>query len=156
MTAIKPPRLAMALIHRFLSDHEALSGDLFEEFARRQSRWWLWTQLIGAIIVTSCQRRRTLEVRPLHLVDERLTPLKVTGQSRLKPIVNLTASPVHGTGGLGIVSLLVLSTALEPGMWGLVAAGVAAGIVVGWVRIIRARRRGFSTAESANHIFTGR
>lgn len=156
MNPIKPPRLALALIHHFLWDQDALAGDLLEEFARRQSRLWLWTQLLGAIITTVRQRRRTLEVRPLHLVDERLTPLRVPGRTHLTPIVNLTASPVHGTGGLGIVSLLLLSTAMEPGMWWLVLLGIAAGILLGWYRITRTRRHGHPLADESNHVFTGR
>ncbi len=154
MSSVPPPRLAVYLLHRFLPDNEPLVGDLLEEFDRRRSRAWFWKQAISAIVLP--RLRGPAEIRPLRLVDERLTPLAMVGQSRLKPIVNLTASPVHGTGGLGIVSLLLLSTALEPGMWWLVVFGIAAGVALGGFRVIRARRRGIVFAESPNHIFTGR
>jgi hypothetical protein len=154
MTSVPPPRVAVYLLHRFLPDNEPLVGDLLEEFERRRSRAWFWKQAVSAIVLS--RLRQPAEIRPLRLVDERLTPLAVVGQSRLRPIVNLTAGRVHGTGGLGIVSLLVLSTALEPGMWWLVVFGIAAGIAMGGFRVIRARRRGIAVAKSPNHIFTGR
>lgn len=149
-----PSRLASWVIDRFLSDHETLAGDILEEAARRQSRVWLWTQIAAAVVTTWNERRRTLEVRPLHLVDQRITPLTLPSTTRLKPIVNLTASPVHGTGGLGIVSLLVLSTMVEPGMWWMVGIGLAAGIVFGWYRISRLRHRGHPLDSHMNHVFT--
>lgn len=153
MTRLTPPRLAVYLLQRFI-ENEPLAGDLLEEFARRQSRLWLWTQIFVAFVYR--RRSRSIEVRPLQLVDERLTPLRMVGQNSLKPIVNLTASPVHGTGGLGIASLLLLSSAMEPGMWALVVLGMAAGVVVGWLRISRTRRRGLAHAGAENHVFTGR
>lgn len=154
MTSVPPPRAAVYLLHRFLPDNEPLVGDLLEEFDRRRSRAWFWKQTVFAIVLP--RLHGPAEIRPLRLVDERLTPLAMVGQSRLRPIVNLTASPIHGTGGLGIVSLLLLSTALEPGMWWLVVFGVVAGIALGACRVIRLRRRGIALAESPNHIFTGR
>lgn len=154
MTRLPPPRLALYLLQRVI-DNEPLAGDLLEEFERRQSRLWLWTQVAGAVIV-AVRRSSPAEVRPLHLVDERLTPLRIVGQNSLRPIVNLTASPVHGTGGLGIVSLLLLSTAVEPGMWALVVLGMVLGVGAGWARISRTRRHGLTHAGGENHVFTGR
>lgn len=156
MTRLPPPRLAIYLLQRF-TDNEPLAGDLLEEFGRRQSRLWLWAQVTGALILAVRRRPRAIEVRPLHLVDERLTPLRIVGQNSLRPIVNLTASPMRGTGGpLGIASLLLLSTAMEPSMWGLVVLGLVAGIVVGCARISRARRHGLAHTGGENHVFTGR
>ena len=52
MTApIKPPRLALALLQRFVPDDEPLSGDLVEEFQLRRSRTWFWWQVLTAIVV---------------------------------------------------------------------------------------------------------
>jgi hypothetical protein len=156
MKSVEPPRLAVALLRRFLSDDEALAGDLLEEFSRRPSRLWLWRQLVGAIIVVAVRQRRALEdVRPLKLVDERRSALAPYDRSPLKPFVNLTASPVHGTGGLGILSLIVLTTVISPGVWSLVVTGLLAGVVVGGIRILRARRHGLLSG-AVNHIFSGR
>jgi hypothetical protein len=155
MKPLSPPRLAVYVLRRFLAHNEPLAGDLLEEFERRRSRVWLWSQVIAAVIVNG-RRRGEVEIRPLHLVEERLTPLRMLDSDRLRPIVNLTASPVHGTGGLGIVSLLLLSTALEPGMWWFFVLSLLAGIGVGWARISRARRHGLPGTASLNHVFTGR
>jgi hypothetical protein len=157
MNAVKPPRLAMALLRRFLSNHETLAGDLLEEFAHRRSRLWLWRQLLASIVLVAIRGRRAAQdVRPLRLVDERTSPLQVYDRSPLRPFVNLTASPVHGTGGLGILSLVVLTTVISPGVWSLVVAGLLSGIVCGVVRIARSRRHGLPAADSINHIFIGR
>jgi hypothetical protein len=48
MTAQRPSRLALAVLDRFVAS-EPLKGDLIEQFERRQSQWWLWRQVIGAV-----------------------------------------------------------------------------------------------------------
>jgi hypothetical protein len=49
MTARAPSRLALAILDRLIRD-EPLKGDLIEEFERRQSQWWLWRQVLGALV----------------------------------------------------------------------------------------------------------
>ncbi len=49
-----PSRLALAFLDCLAAGNEPLKGDLIEEFAARQSQWWLWRQVIGAVV---CQRR---------------------------------------------------------------------------------------------------
>lgn len=53
MNAHHPSRLALAVFDCFVADNEPLKGDLIEEFETRRSQWWLWRQVIGAIV---CQR----------------------------------------------------------------------------------------------------
>jgi hypothetical protein len=53
MTPRRPSRRALAVFDRFVSDNEALKGDLIEEFEIRRSQRWLWRQVIGAVV---CQR----------------------------------------------------------------------------------------------------
>jgi hypothetical protein len=54
MNAQHPSRLALAVFDCFVADNEPLKGDLLEEFDIRRSQWWLWRQVIGAVV---CQRR---------------------------------------------------------------------------------------------------
>jgi hypothetical protein len=50
MTPRRLPRLAIALLERSLVDDEPLKGDLIEEFNRGRSRWWLWRQVVAAVL----------------------------------------------------------------------------------------------------------
>ena len=141
MTApIKPPRLALALLQRFVPDDEPLSGDLVEEFQLRRSRTWFWWQVLTAIVVSL--RRGPREIRPLRLVDGMVAPddrhLRVRQDW---PAVNLTASPIHGVGGLGLVALAVLITVSAPGTWWIALGVVLSGIAIGLVRLAVVKRR---------------
>ena len=60
------PRLALALLGRFVPDSEPLAGDLVEQFEGR-STLWFWVQVLAAI--AAARRVRTAEIRPLHLVE---------------------------------------------------------------------------------------
>ena len=139
MTPVDPPRLALYLLHRYGADNEALAGDLVEELTRRRSRLWFWGQVIAAIAIA--RFRRPAEIRPLRLVDQRSLPLQTLPSAQLRPLVNLTASPINGIGGLGIVSILLLSTAVQPAMWTLALVALIAGIVLGVARIVFTRHR---------------
>jgi hypothetical protein len=55
MNPPRPSRLALAVFDRFIPDDEPLRGDLLEEFELRRSQWWLWRQVLGAVI---CRRPR--------------------------------------------------------------------------------------------------
>lgn len=48
MTPHEPPRLAVAILERFLPDNEPLAGDLLEA-SRTRSRAWLWCQVLLAV-----------------------------------------------------------------------------------------------------------
>ena len=60
-------RSAVLLLERFVPDSESLAGDLVEEFARRQSVPWLWTQVLAAM--AAAWFARDVAIRPLRLVD---------------------------------------------------------------------------------------
>jgi hypothetical protein len=131
MTNVHPPRLAMWLLDRFAPDDEGLTGDLVEELERGRSRAWFWRQAIAAVAL----RRRPREIRPLHLVDE---PAPVHRSSPAHRTVNLTASPIYGIGGLGLVALAVLITIMSPQSWIIALAillnGALLGAILGYLR----------------------
>ena len=125
------PRLALALLERFVPDGEPLAGDLVEEFERRRSTAWFWFQVLAAIATASLARRG--EIRPLRLVD--LQPADAVERARRARIrfnrVNLSASPVSDVGGLGLVVLGSLVTIVMPAAWWLLLASALAGVLLG-------------------------
>jgi hypothetical protein len=141
MTMRKPPRLALALLERLVPGGAFLAGDLTEEYQRRQSRSWLWWEVLAAIAIAWCKRPD--EIRPLRLVD--LQPDEAVERTRrialrFEPI-NLTASPLHGIGGLGIAALALLMTRVMPAAWWLLVGSMPAGVVLGVVMIATHRSR---------------
>jgi hypothetical protein len=138
MKPVRPPRLALALLERWVPDHEALTGDLVEEFQVRRSRRWLWGQVVVALFVAA--RHRPQEIRPLRLVDRPSRFADTDPRSRLRP-VNLTGSPLDGIGGLGLVLLVTLVSVLRPETWWIVLAAMASGVVLGLARIAISRHR---------------
>lgn len=140
MTRRRAPRLALALIERFVPDSEALVGDVIEEFQTRRSRAWVWRQALGA--VGAAWHERSVEIRPLRLVE--LQPADAVERSRQLvnrlPPVNLSASPLPDIGGLGLVLLGFLVTVVTPSAWWALGASVIGGVAVGVVMIVvRAR-----------------
>jgi hypothetical protein len=51
MTRLKPPIVAAWLLHRFVRQNEALTGDLLEEYRVGRSVGWYWRQVLIAIVV---------------------------------------------------------------------------------------------------------
>lgn len=86
---------------------------------------------------------RSDEIRPLRLVD--LQPTEAVERSRRMSLrfapVNLTASPVYGVGGLGLLVLALLVTFIMPGAWWVLLASILAGVVLG-IAMIATHRRG--------------
>jgi len=120
----KPPRLALALLTRFVPDGDPLAGDLVEEFETRRSRAWFWGQVLAAILI------------------RRLTPSDDVRQIVLPRTVNISAAPAGlGVGGLSLVLLASLMTVVTPQAWLLVFLGAAAGVVLGGVLIAINRPR---------------
>jgi hypothetical protein len=147
MKNVQPPRLAIALLNRFLPDNEPLVGDLLEEFAVRKSRVWLWRQVILALVMSSSQSR--VDVRPLRLVDR--SPVEIM-RPDIRPrtrarTVNLTGSPLPGVGGLSLIILGTLMTIVSPQVWWLVLLTILAGIVLGLGLVLLRRRTGLGTAD---------
>jgi hypothetical protein len=52
MTSRRPPRLAVALLERFVHDNEPLTGDLLEDCHERSDTWF-WRQVLFAIFARS-------------------------------------------------------------------------------------------------------
>lgn len=137
----EPPRLALRLLERLSPDGSTLAGDLVEEFHRGRSRRWLWWQVVAAVAIGWFNRPD--EIRPLYLVD--LQPTDAQERTRRLslrfPQVNLSASPVHGVGGLGILILGGLVTLLMPTVWLVMLASVVAGLLLGIAMIVSRRSR---------------
>jgi hypothetical protein len=120
----QPPRLAIALIERFVPDSGPLVGDLLEDFSHRQSRVWLWSQSLSA--VARALRSRPGDIRPLQLVDQQ--PLDAIQRTldlqRQRREVSPTPNPLPAS--LGLIILGGLVTALAPIIWvGLLVTFVA-------------------------------
>jgi hypothetical protein len=117
MTSSAIPRLALALLGRFVPDNEPLAGDLIEEFQREGSHTWLWCQVLAAIATHLLKRSPV--IRPLRLVDVQPPDAVERSQQvdRRDRSVNLSASPVSGVGGLGLASLAMFVTCVVPHAW---------------------------------------
>jgi len=99
--------------------------------------------------------KRSDDIRPLQLVDQQ--PADALERSRRASLrfgpVNLTASPLYGVGGLGVVALALVVTMVVPGAWWVLLASVFGGVVLGAVLIAkRSRRHGRRAPESASHM----
>ena len=130
------PRFALALLERFVSDSEALAGDLAEEFECRPSVAWLWSQVLAAIFTNLLGHSHT--IRPLRLVDVQ-PPDAVERANRMHSRdhpINLSASPLPSAGGLGLASLALFVTDLFPHAWWLLIVPAVAGLLLGAVMIV--------------------
>jgi hypothetical protein len=141
MTARRTPRVALALLEYFVPDSGPIAGDLLEEFERHQSSVWLWWQVLAAIASASFDQSD--EIRPLRLMD--LPPVDAMERSRSMNLrftsVNLSASPLDGVGGLGVVALGLLLTSVVPGAWWVLLASTLAGVLLGVLMIGMRRPR---------------
>jgi hypothetical protein len=137
MKSRRPPRLALALLDRYVPDSEPLAGDLVEEFERRPSPAWFWVQVLAAM--AAGWGTRTDEIRPLRLVDlQPADALERTRRLSLRfPAVNPGAS--FGVGGLGLAVLAGLVTFVMPTTWWLLVASALAGCALGVVMIVARR-----------------
>lgn len=131
MTHSHPPRIALWLLERFGPDNEPLIGDLIEQFETR-SRWWFWRQVLAALVLARFQRPR--EIRPLRLVDRE--PGDVAPPVSEWRTINLTASPIHGVGGLGLLALAVLVSFVAPQVWWAALVVLLNGILLGAALIL--------------------
>ncbi len=133
MTAPKPPRLAEALLGRLALDNEPLAGDIIEEFRRRNSRPWLWRQLIAALVMQALYAPHppvALNLTPTDpVVAEWLMWRRLTEDKKKQ--VSLTGSGVEGIGGLTMVILGFLMSTVIPAIWWFVFGGIVAGIALG-------------------------
>ena len=147
MTRRHAPRTPIALLEWLVPDSGPLAGDLIEEFDRRQSVAWLWWQVLAAIAALFVEP--SVEIRPLRLMDEQpIDAMERTRQwNRRFRNINLSASPVPGVGGLGLLVLCVLVTLVMPGAWWGLLGSTVAGVALGFALI--ARRDPSSAAAAA-------
>ena len=131
MTRAGPPRLAVALLRRFLPDNEALAGDLLERYEVTHSRLWFWREVLAAIVIRALQQRDRDRPLPRH--------------------VNLTASPLPGIGGLGLVALLVLVRVVSHGLlWWIALPAISGGVALGVTLVLLRRRRMLQGADNTS------
>lgn len=134
-TTPRPPRLAVALLTRFLPENEPLVGDLIEEFQQRRSHIWFWRQAVVAIILSWRSSRRALTT--VRLTDK---PMPSRYEEVHLP-VRMSASPFPIAGGLGVASLGAVVAIYRPGMWWFVVLAILGGIAVGAIKVLLMRRR---------------
>jgi hypothetical protein len=143
MTRSDPPPLALALMRRFLRDDEPLAGDLLEGFAARRSRLWFWRQVLAAIAIRAFHG--TDPERPLGVGgDSDLAALERVRNARPARHVNLTASPLPGIGGLGLVVLGVIVAPARPEVWWMFVPAIAGGAALGVILAVVRRRAALS------------
>jgi hypothetical protein len=148
MTGSDPPRVAVALLHRFVPDNEPLVGDLLEGFAVRQSRLWFWRQVLLAIVIRSFQQRD--EECPLGLA-EHSSFIPTERRRNVEPRrINMTASPLPDVGGLGLVALGVLVAVVRPDAWGMFLLAILGGVAFGLTMAIIRRRAILSSAATTS------
>jgi len=135
MTTLEPPRLARTLLHRLALDNEPLAGDLVEEFRRRQSRLWLWRQLIVALVIQTLYAPHPPVALNLTPVDPVVAEWLMWKKLDRKKKVNLTGSPIEGIGGLTMVILGFMMTSVIPAIWWFVVAGIVSGVALGLVMV---------------------
>lgn len=143
MTRSDPPRLALAILRRYLDDNEPLAGDLIEGFAVRRSKLWFWRQVLVAVAMRMVQRRDV--EHPLGLTSGALSEVNTQRRSIAVPRpVNLTASPIPGVGGLGLLALAVLVALVNPAAVWIFVPALVGGVVFG-VSLALVRRRAILT-----------
>ena len=143
MTSRRPPRLALWIVERFGPGDSPLAGDLVEEFQDRPSRLRLWREVASAVVAGRMQPED--EIRPLHLVDLQPTEAQERARRfalRFRP-VNLSASPIYGIGGLGLMVIVLLVSVEMPVAWVGLAASILAGVGLGALMIAHRRPRPF-------------
>ncbi len=136
MTNSDPPRVAVALLRRFVNGNEPLVGDLLEGFAARQSRIWFWRQVILAIAIGWFQPRDVKR------------PLEVAAQSSVVALggdLNVL--------GLVILALGVLVPLSRPVMWWMVLPGILGGVAFGLTLAVVRRRAALSAPAAGSRTF---
>ena len=133
MTGPKPPRFARTLLDRLALDNEPLAGDIIEEFQRRQSKLWLWRQLLAAIVMQALYAPHPPVALNLSPIDPVVAEWMMSKRLDRKKRVSLTGSGVEGIGGLTLVILGFMMSMVIPAIWWFVVGGISAGIVLGIV-----------------------
>jgi hypothetical protein len=135
MTAPTLPRFADTLVARLALDNEPLAGDLVEEFHRRQSRLWLWRQLIVALLMQALYAPHPPVALNLTPVDPVVAEWLMSKRLYKRKTVSLTGTGIEGIGGLTMVMLGVMMSMVVPAIWWFVMGGIGAGVLLGLVRL---------------------
>ena len=146
MTRLHPPRLANLLLQRLALDNEPLAGDLVEEFHRRQSRLWLWRQLIVALVTQALYAPHPPVSLNLTPTDPIVAEWLMSKRLDKKRTINLTGSGVEGIGGLTMVILGFMISMVVPAIWWFVVGGIGAGVILG-VALVKTKRQVFRPAR---------
>ncbi len=128
MTPTEPPRLAVALLDRFLAHDDPLAGDLLERYAATGSRLWLWREVIMAIVLRGFAPR------------DREHPLGLT-ESAAEERSALAAGPVSGVGALGLIALSVVLALFLSNVWLVMLLGLIGGAAIAIAMVRRRERR---------------
>jgi hypothetical protein len=136
-----PSRLALILLRRLARTDAPLAGDLVEMYGAGRSRRWLYAQLLTALAIR--RRSAAFVPPPLGLAPPDWMPARrrPPGDIADAMAVNMTGSPVHGVGGLGLLALGVLVSVAQPLAWLFPLYAFSGGILLGAVMVVRTRRR---------------
>lgn len=150
MRGSDPPRLAVALLQRFLHHNEPLAGDLLEGFAAKQSRLWFWRQVLLAIVFDRWKPRNG--ERPLGLMEN----TTFTPGARAREVdwrrINLTASPLPDIGGLGLVALGAIVAVARPTVLWMFLPALLGGVVLGLTMVFVRDRATIARPASVTRI----
>lgn len=140
-----PARVALSLLQRLADRNEALAGDLVEEFQRRRSAPWLWTQLLLAIAMGSFRQLRVPVALNLTPIDPIVAQWQMDRKLGIRKKVNLTGTSIEGVGGLSAVILGFLLSTVVPDVWWFVFGGITCGAALGTAMAYRRRKRPMET-----------
>jgi hypothetical protein len=134
------------LLETYVPDDEPMTGDLIEAFEAGQSRAWFWRQAVAGLLLGP--RPKPGEVRPLRLSDAEHGAWRAAPPVFERRAINLTASPIYGIGGLGLVALAGMIAMASPQSFGIMLAIVLSGTLLGvlWA-LVRRRRRPARTSH---------
>lgn len=141
MTERTPSKLALILLRWLARTDAPLAGDLVEMHRAGRSRRWLYAQLLTALAIR--RRSAAFVPPPLGLAPPDWMPARRRPQGDIADAmaVNMTGSPVHGVGGLGLLALGVLVSVAQPSAWLFPLFAFSGGILLGAVMVVRTRRR---------------
>jgi hypothetical protein len=130
---MKPSRLALFLL-RCVPGGDPIIGDLIEGFATRQSRWWLWRQVLAAV-VTAVRQRREPSLTWGHVLPSPgvMSDARTRVRDPWRTPLSMTGNP--NVGGLGLLTIVLLISVVSPQVWWVLAASAAGGAVLGVIRI---------------------
>ena len=126
-------------------------GDLLEGFATRQSRFWLWREVIAAIVTRALQPQD--HEHPLGLADG-IDAVRDEPSAAGSHPITLAASPLPGTGGLVLFALVLITALAGAQVWWFFVPALAGGAVLGLVMTLYRRRAVLSPPAGSSRMLT--